>query len=453
MPRTSRARATWTPTERQIFRAEPLLDGAAALAEAQRCLQCFAPPCQTHCPAALPVARMIRMIRSGNLRGAAETVRAANPMVASCGDACPSECYCAAACTRAELDAPIRIRELHRYATRMGEREAPRPLRYAARSGQRVAVVGGGPAGLTCALELRRQGVDVVLHEARSTLGGVLAHAIPPDRFPDETIAADGRWVAVQAIDAPATLEIRLNHRVEEPASLAAEFDAVYVAPGAVARQPRIPGSDLGGVMSAIVFLEACRRRRYRQRVGRRVVVVGGGNVAVDAAMAAVRCGLESGRPPRPRVHLVYRRGRRDMPAWEREVRVAEQLGIELQLLAAPIAFRGRAGRVQAVRLQAMRPGPLDATGRPAPEPVPGAERELVCDQVIVATGLELDPRLVRLPRTRSGWIRAHERTRRVGGMLYAGGDAIGSDQAIVTAVGDGKAAAAAIVAALRRKR
>jgi NADPH-dependent glutamate synthase beta subunit-like oxidoreductase len=374
-------------------------------------------------------------------------------MVASCGEACPSDRYCAAACTRAELDTPIRIRELHRYATRMGERAAPRPLRHAPRSGQRVAVVGGGPAGLTCALELRRLGVDVVLHEARSTLGGVLAHAIPLDRFPDETIAADGRWVVERAIDAPATLEVRLNHPIEEPAELAAVFDAVYIAPGAVPREPRIPGSDLGGVMPAIAFLEACRRRRYRQRVGRRVVVVGGGNVAVDAAMAVVRCGLEGGGAVRPRVHLVYRRARRDMPAWEREMREAEELGIELHLLAAPLAFLGHAGRVEAVRLQTMRPGPLDGTGRPAPEPVPGAERELACDQVILATGLELDRRLTRLPRTRSGWIRAHERTRRVGGMLYAGGDAIGSDQAIVTAVGDGKAAAAAIVAALRRKR
>jgi len=451
----------WTNAQYRAFSPEEPYDLSQALAEADRCLQCFDPPCQRQCPASIAIPRFIRMIRSRNLRGAAEVVRSANPLANSCGVACPEEQYCAGACTRGKIDDALRIRQLHRFVTLQEERAKPRPASPKARQEKRVAVVGGGPAGMACAFELRRRGIAVVIYEARKQAGGVLTHSIPLYRFGSDTFSRDANWILAPAADAgrgrrkAATIELKTSKQMSSFEKLSRTFDAVFVSPGASAHHLPLKGGDLRGVSTAVEFLETCRRRRYRNRVGGHVVVIGGGNVAVDAALAAVRCGLERLQrscAEQPQVHVAYRRSRLEMPAWDREIREAEEAGVHLHLLAAPLEIIGRKGRVSGLRLQQVKLSGLDATGRRIPVPLPGTEFELPCDQVLLATGMGLDALVQTLPCTRTGWVRSHPRTGLVRGNIYAGGDATGSDQSIVAAVRDGKSAAEAIATRLGRK-
>ncbi len=465
---------------RPAFLPEPLYDRNQAEREAWRCLQCFDAPCTRACPAGVVVPRFVRMIRSGNLRGAAESVRTANPLARSCGIACPDEQLCGSACVRGRIDGPVAIRRLHRFATETGEARRPRPPRLLPLQDRHVAVVGTGPAGLACAFELRRLGLRVTVFEKSLRIGGVLASTIPSWRFPEEAVRADALfalgptfranstlppgWKAAVRLasgDAPAgpELGLRLDETVTDCSALAAAYDAIFVAPGLSPGRPRIPGSDLDGVDSAEDFLALCRRTGYRNGVGREVAVIGGGNVAIDAAMAVLQCaekaasrrsaGVSSGAPG-VRVHVLYRRRREDMPAWPREVRSAEEAGVLFQYLVLPEEFIGGRGKVRGVRLRRASPGAPDAQGRPAPVPIEGSELTLPCDQVLLATGRGLDRSwLGGLPVTPGGLLRTDAKTGRVRGRIYAGGDVASPDPSIVAAVRDGKRAARAIAAEL----
>jgi formate dehydrogenase beta subunit len=306
--------------------------------------------------------------------------------------------------------------------------------------------VGAGPAGLTCAAELARRGIRVTVFEAREQPGGVLSHTIPLYRFPDATIAGDAAWATEKGV------ALKLGARVRSIDALARRFDAVFVAPGTTVQAADVPGSDLRGVWNAGAFLELCRRRRYRNRVGKQVVVIGGGNVAIDASLAVLRCGMQRQTPPR--VHLLYRRTRSEMPAWDREVREAEELGVVVHFLVAPVAFAGERGRLRGVTLRRMALAARDASGRPAPEPIPGSDFLVPCDQAILATGMQIAPgSWPELPRTRRGLLRAHPKTKRVRGLLFAGGDATGQEMTVVAAVRDGKLAAEQIARELGDSR
>ncbi len=441
------------------------------------------------------------MIQSTNIRGAAEVVRSSNPMAMSCGLACPAEQLCAAACTRAKIDTPVEIRRLHRFVTEKEEAIRPRRPVVAPAVGARVAVVGAGPAGLACAFELRRLGLAVTLFDARNRVGGVLSSTIPLYRFPEGAIRRDAAWALGIACGEIAPVELRLANPVTDMEALADEFDAVFVAPGTVAAQPRMAGADLRGVSTAAAFLEKCHRARYRNAVGSEIAVIGGGNVAIDAAMAAVRCvqvrlsqrtraaapsvsgdgaapgskrrassrnanatspgkvgTIPSGNgytaPPGQRVHLLYRRTKSEMPAWEREVREAEGVGVVIHFLVAPVSFIGKRGRLTGVKLCRATLGPEDASGRPASVPIQGSEFIMPCDQAILATGARIDRKpLGNLPVTKDGFLKANGKTRRVRGNIFAGGDATGADQSIVAAVKDAKLAAKTIAASLGLKQ
>ncbi|MBD3335091.1 MAG: FAD-dependent oxidoreductase [Candidatus Eisenbacteria bacterium] len=422
---------------------EPRLTGAQALAEAARCLQCFDAPCTRACPAGIVIPRFIRMLSTGNVRGAAETVRAANPLAASCGVACPGEDLCGAACLRAEVDRPVAIRRLHRFATETDEARGRRPPELPAARRGRVAVVGAGPAGMACAFELRRRGIAVTVFDRARRPGGVLSASIPIYRFPDTAWLSDAAW-ALAGHGRKAGAALRLGATVGDVAALARRFDAVFVATGLQADGPALKGSHLAGVTTAEAFLRLCRRRRYRNRVGRAVVVIGGGNVAIDAAIGAVRCGEGAARAPL--VRLLYRRTRSEMPAWEREIVEAESSGVILQTLTLPVELVGKEGKLAGIRIRRAVPGRIDASGRRRPRPVAGSETVIPCDQAILALGqrLERGP-LGGLDLDPDGLLRADPETRHVRGNVYAGGDAAGGEGTIVAAVRDGKVAAGAI--------
>jgi dihydropyrimidine dehydrogenase (NAD+) subunit PreT len=437
--------------------------------EAERCLQCLDAPCTRACPAGIVIPRFIRMIRSGNFRGAAEVIRCSNPMALSCGLACPDEQLCASACLRAAVDRPIEIRRLHLFAIEEEESLGPRQSRMAPQEQGRVAVVGSGPAGLACAAELRRLGIRVLLYERRDLLGGILSHSIPLYRFPNRAALRDASWALGMPVKEVAAarpghekpgrplesrVELRLGTNVRDVDTLAREFDAVFLAPGLQDPPPGLPGSGLAGVERAEAFLETCRKARYQNPVGREIVVIGGGNTAIDAAMAAMHClrkGHSAGGRRRACVQILYRRSRAEMPGWQREVREAESEGVLIQPLTIPVGFVGKGGRLAGVRVQKARLGRKDSSGRPAPVPIEGSETVIPCDQAIVATGMKVDRAPWRkLPVSRDGYLAAHEATRRVRGKVFAGGDAVGGGHTIVTAVRDGKAAAHAIAAMLR---
>ncbi len=509
------------------MRSEHAFTFSQAVSEAWRCLQCFDPPCTQACPAGIVIPRFIRMIRSWNIEGAAEVVRSSNPMAMSCGLACPDEQLCASACTRAEIDRPVEIRRLHQFVTEQSDVTRPRPPKVApCVEGRRIAIVGAGPAGLACAFELRRVGLSVTLFEKRDRLGGVLSNTIPLYRFSEGAVLQDARWSlglplrrshsrakkartdksqASADVTLRASVDVRLRTEATDVETLAKEFDAVFIAtgisgstsaaaavkPGTASGAPEVSptspaippteletasarhgavslplpleGIHLKGVCAAEDFLERCRRVRYRNTIGSDVVVIGGGNVAVDAALAAVQCGeMRSAAGPlratarrgqitaKPRVHILYRRTRAQMPAWERELQEAECAGVVIHFLVSPVALVGKRGRLTGIKLGKTTLGPEDASGRPRPVPLPGSEFIMPCDQAILATGMRLDRGpLGTLPITKHGLLRANPRTRRVRGNIFAGGDAAGAEQSIVAAVRDGKLAARAIAASL----
>ena len=417
------------------------LDVTEALREAAKCLGCFDAPCATACPAHIDIPGMIAMVRSGNLTGAAAAVRSANAMAAVCGAICPSEVYCQPACTRAKRGAPVRIRELHMFAT-MSERMRPiRPVPAPA-TGKRVAVLGGGPAGLACAFALAMRGHAVDLYNDGPP-GGVPHRSIPPFRLPEEVLLQDTAFLS-----SCCTLH---QGAVERAAyeSIVASHDAVFIAVG-LGRDRRlgIPGEQLRGVRPVLEFLEQARRDPGASHAGRRVVVVGGGNVSLDAAATARRLGAAG-------VVLLYRRTAEEMRAWSAELEEARRQGVEFLFLSIPVEVTGAGGNVAGLRCRRTRLGEaLDSSGRRIPEEIPGSEFLLPADTVIVAIGQVLGAAWIpELARTRAGYILVDTEFRTSTPGVFAGGDAVGGEGTIVLSVAQGMRAAGAIHEHIMRKR
>lgn len=399
------------------------------ISEANRCLGCYDPPCQKACPASIPIPSFIRAINSGNLSYAAAIVRKANPMVATCGAVCPEEVFCQTQCTRAQIDKPIMIRELHSYATKFEDDFSTSVTPTIGK----IAIVGSGPAGISCAVKLTQAGFSVTIYEQGDHPGGVPSSSIPKFRIENETIDIDIEYARKQGV------KILLRSNIENPELLLKQFDAVFMATGLPDnRDLKIPGENLPQVQTALSFLERARYGLAESLTGKRVVVVGGGNVSLDVAASAASLGAAE-------VHLLYRRSPMEIKAWESELGEAQSRGVIIDYLTNPVEFITDGSALNGVKCIRMRlSDELDPGGRRISRPVKGSEFVIPADLAITAVGLE--SRYFKNTKMTSGLATS------ISG-LFAGGDWARGEGTIVEAVRDGKLAAQSIIDYLKAKR
>lgn len=391
-------------------------------------------PCSFTCPAGIKAHGYVALVRRGMYSEAFNLVLESTPLVGTLGCACYAPCE--GQCTRGALEGPLEIRRLKGFIAHRhyGANPEPVPVTTNESKGQMVAVVGSGPAGLTCAFQLARQGYGVKIFEAAPRPGGMLRLAIPSYRLPREVLDRDIRNVIALGV------EIVTNARVDDIDKLKEEgFSAVFLATGTPgSAKLNLKGENLDGVVGALEFLRRVNLGEKVDLQGKKVVVVGGGNVAMDAARVAVRLGAA-------RVAVHYRRGREDMPAHGWEVDAAGREGVELHYYSAPVQFKGQDGKLAAVDLIRMEPGAPDAGGRPGPVPVNGSEHEIPADVVIAAVGLvpEADKLAGGVNLNKNGTLAVNPETLQTATpYVFAGGDVVTGPSMIVNAVAQGRRAA-----------
>lgn len=417
--------------------------------EADRCLNCKNAPCMSGCPVGVHIPDFIANVKQGNIQGAYRVLKNDNNLAAICGRVCPQENQCEKHCVRKDkLGGSVAIGNLERYvadqAIANGYDERPQIIKI----GKRVAVVGSGPASLSCAADLARCGVDVTMYEALHEAGGVLVYGIPEFRLPKALVKKEIGKVRALGVDIETNVVVGKTIFIEE---LLFEYDAVFIGTGAgVPMLLKVKGENLNGVYSANEYLTRINlMKAYKKdaitpvKRGKNVVVVGAGNVAMDSARTALRMGAN--------VKLVYRRGREEMPARKEEINHAEEEGVEFLLLANPVEIIGdEQGNVKAVKCIEMQLGEPDASGRRSPIPVEGSEFTVDCDEVIVALGTTPNPIIKRsmpsLETTKKGTIVADENGLTNIPRLYAGGDAMTGAATVILAMGAGKRSAQAIL-------
>ena len=417
--------------------------------EAARCLQCKNAPCVTGCPVNVPIRDFIAQVRQGDYAGAYATIRSQNGLPAICGRVCPQETQCESKCIRGIKGEPVGIGRLERFVADWAMAhgaEAPEP---AAPKGKRAAVVGSGPAGLTCAADLARRGWQVTVYEALHTPGGVLMYGIPEFRLPKALVQREIDAIRAMGVEFVTNAVVGRSVTVDE--LLDQGYDAVFVGSGAgLPNFQHIPGESLCGVYSANEFLTRINlmkaydfpRHDTPVKVGKRVAVIGGGNVAMDAARCARRLGAE--------VTIVYRRSEKEMPARLEEVHHAREEGVIFRMLTNPTAILGdENGFVRAMTCVEMELGEPDERGRRRPVPKPGSEFELPVETVIVAIGNSPNPLIKKttpdLPTEKWGGITADASGKTGKAHVYAGGDAVTGAATVILAMGAGKKAAAAM--------
>ncbi len=422
-----------------------------AMAEATRCLKCKKPQCQTGCPVNIDIPSFIREIEEGKMKDAYRVISMYSALPAICGRVCPQESQCEAKCIRGIKGEPVSIGKLERFAADWARENGIRPEPPQERKGKKVAVIGSGPAGLTCAGDLAKAGYDVTIFEALHEAGGVLVYGIPEFRLPKQTVvAAEIENVKALGVKIETNVVIGKSTTIDE--LLAEEgFDAVFVGSGAgLPKFMGIPGENANGVFSANEFLTRNNlmkafKEEYDTPIfrGKKVAVVGGGNVAMDAARTALRLGAE--------VHIVYRRGESELPARVEEVHHAKEEGIIFNLLTNPKEILvDENGWVRGMKCVEMTLGEPDASGRRKPVEKAGSEFELELDTVIMSLGTSPNP---LISSTTKGLeinghkcIVAEEETGKTSKeAVYAGGDAVTGAATVILAMGAGKAAARGI--------
>ena len=426
--------------------------------EASRCLGCKKPRCVEHCPVSLQIPQFIAQLRDGNLAEAARIIAQDSSLPSVCGRVCPQETQCEGSCILGVKGESVAIGKLERFVGDWSIEHGAEATAPAPSNGRKVAVVGSGPAGLACAADLAKMGYEVKIFEALHKAGGVLQYGIPEFRLPKDKVVA--REIEnVLRLGVRIETDVIVGHTVTVDSLLDEEgYSAVFIGSGAgLPRFMGIPGENLNGVVSANEFLtRANLMKAYDDTydtpiyVGRRVVVVGGGNVAMDAVRTAARLGAEA--------HIGYRRSEAELPARAEEVHHAKQEGIEFRMLTNPVEVLGdEKGWVRGLRCVRMELGEPDASGRRSPVAVEGSEFEIGCDVVIMALGTSPNPLIASTTRgletNRRGCLVAdeeHGQTSREG--IFAGGDAVTGAATVILAMGAGRRAARAIDEYVRAK-
>ena len=414
----------------------PPLSGTAALAEANRCLYCFDAPCSYACPTHIDVPGFIKKIATGNLYGSASTILESNILGLSCSRVCPVDVLCEGACVmHGRGERPISIGLLQRHAMEhFYGSGAKLPALTASERPQRIACIGAGPASLACAAELRRRGFRVTIFDRRELPGGLNTYGVAEYKFrPVDSLEEVGMIASLG-------VEFRTGEEVASDVAIArieSEFDTVFLGVGLGGMEPlEVHGEKSAHVIDALEFISDYKTQR-KPAVGRRVVVIGGGNTAIDAACAAKRLGAGQ-------VHLLYRRGEREMPAFAFEFAHARREGVDFQFQTQPVAILSDS--VECVRTEL---GPPDASGRRRPQLVAESNFQIPCDMVIPAIGQSkligflANLRGIELDNGRVVIDRATGRTSNP--KYYAGGDCVNGGREVVDAVADGKRAALAI--------
>ena len=433
-------------------------DAETAMKEAQRCLDCKNAPCRTGCPVAVKIPRFLEKVRDGDFDAAYDIITSTNSLPAVCGRVCPQEKQCEFKCVRGIKGESVGIGRLERFVAdyHMAKENLPDPAAPES-NGHRIAVIGSGPAGLTCAGDLRKMGYDVTIYEAFHKSGGVLVYGIPQFRLPKEIVAAEIANLQKMGVKIVNNAIIGKSITVDE--LFEDGYEAVFIGSGAGLPQfLHIPGENLLGVYSANELLTRTNlMKAYRDdydtpiKKFNRVAVVGAGNVAMDAARVSKRLGAEH-------VYIVYRRGADELPARKEEVEHAEAEGIEFKLLNNPCAIHGdENGHVTGIECIKQELGEPDEKGRRKPVPVKDSNWILDVDTVVIAIGTSPNP-LIRnttkgLQFTKKGGIEADEGgvTSREG--VFAGGDAVTGSATVILAMGAGKAGAKSIDAYIKSKK
>ncbi len=433
-----------------------------AIQEASRCLQCERPHCIEGCPVGVLIPQFIKALREERMADAVRLMKVKNGLPAICGRVCPQETQCEAQCVLGKKGRPVAIGRLERFVGDYELKGRTCPLEPAPLTGKKVAIVGSGPAGLTCAVDVGRAGHKAVIYESLHTPGGVLIYGIPEFRLPKGVVRGEIEY-AMECLG----IEIRTDHIIGRTLTLKElleEYDAVFVGSGAgLPSFLRIPGINYSGVMSANEFLTRVNLMKgylfpdydTPVKVGKMVAVVGAGNVAMDSARCSLRLqklhAQETGEEP-GEVHIVYRRSAAEVPARAEEVHHAQEEGVIFDFLTNPVEIMGdEKGNVCGMRCIRMELGEPDESGRRRPIPIPGSEFEMDVDTVIMALGTSPNPLVFidaeELERSKRGTVVAKDRVtgRTTMERVWAGGDVVTGAATVVSAMGAGKRAAADI--------
>ena len=429
-----------------------------ALDEALRCLNCPKMPCVSGCPVNIHIPEFIAKIRENDFEGAYQVIQQTSSLPAVCGRVCPQELQCESKCVRGIKGEPVGIGRLERFVADWHNAHSSEAPKAAPSNGHRVAVVGSGPSGLTCAGDLAKKGYKVTVYEALHTAGGVLVYGIPEFRLPKEKIVA--REVeAVKKLGVEIETDVIVGRTVTIDELMNEEgYEAVFIGSGAgLPRFMGIPGENLNGVVSANEFLTRTNLMKAYDThydtpiyVGQRVVVVGGGNVAMDAVRTAKRLGAEA--------TIVYRRSEKELPARVEEVHHAKEEGIEFRMLTNPTSIIGdEKGWVVGISCVEMELGEPDESGRRSPIEKAGSDFEIPCDVVIMALGTSPNPLLKMttegLETNRKGCLVADEKGATTREGIFAGGDAVTGAATVILAMGAGRKAAKSIDEYIRQKK
>ena len=437
-------------------------DEETAVAEAERCLHCKVPQCRKGCPVSVNIPEFIAKIKERDYDGAVAKIKESNSLPAVCGRVCPQENQCEKFCILGKRGESVGIGRLERFvADRALEKGEKIEKPEVAPDAQSVAVIGSGPSGLACAGDLAKKGYKVTIFEALHKAGGVLSYGIPEFRLPKDRVVQK-EIENIQALGVKIELDSVAGRLYTVDELMNEEgFDAVFIGTGAgLPRFQNIPGESLNGVYSANEFLTRCNLMKAYKfpeyatpiKVGKRAAIIGGGNVAMDAARTALRLGAEH-------VSIVYRRSAAELPARAEEVEHAKEEGIDFQLLTNPVAIEDNGeGWVKSMRCIRMELGEPDASGRRRPVPIEGSEFDIDVDTVIVAIGTGPNPIIAHttpgLETTKRGNIAADEETGATSKEgVFAGGDIVTGAATVILAMGAGRKAAAAIDEYLQKKK